>query len=92
MQRGKPKKNRTKRLKKMKNVFYKCVLNPILHLYPVWEAPFCKKKAKPLYPNAQVQTMVQFQVLSEVEAQENAHVHCTGRKQEIDEVVNLFTK
>jgi hypothetical protein len=30
---------------------------------------FVKKKAKPLYPNAQVQTMVQFQVLSEVEAQ-----------------------
>ncbi len=37
--------NRTKRLKKTKNIFYKCVLefHPILNLSPVWEAPFCQK-------------------------------------------------
>ena len=35
--------------KKRKTYYINVFLNPILHLSPVWYAPFCQKKSKSLY-------------------------------------------
>jgi hypothetical protein len=41
--------NRMERLKKTKNIFCNCVLDP----FPVWEASFLSKKSKKFYPAEQ---------------------------------------